>query len=81
MKSRYPIGTKFYSKSKRSRGYYLRLHDGYDFITDTGERDRTLCATDKEFPEWEGDGTWEKFYDIKYPKEDLFDKLYLTLKK
>lgn len=69
----FPTGTLFYNSAgtpmyRRTKKGFLELWSGGVEVA-TG---RTVVRWDRE-EDWKG---WR----IEYPKEDLFDRLYLTLK-
>ncbi len=68
-------GVRIYHNDKL---FYERRKDGYyDFETSTSKNMRHIPMGLVEVEEWDTDGAWWSLkYDVRFPKEDLFDQLY-----
>ncbi len=75
---KYPIGTKFYNQIGGDVKYWQITgypdYPGYTVIGETKEG-RHLITTSFR------DDIFEENWRIEYPKEDLFDELYLRMTK
>lgn len=77
-KSYWKVGTRFYNDTYRGRGD-IRWYQLISLISNTkgwyldNLGTRTIYETTRE--------GWQHGWEVEYPKEDLFTKLYLTLKE
>lgn len=69
----YPIGTRFTTHDLPPEEFWEQAMDGYTHFIKEGKSVYKNKYTDQSWIDLE--------YPIHYPKEDLFTKLYLTLKQ